>query len=76
MKTGSSKRQTKVPAARPFAYRKRTLMCDGVALADLAEAYGTPLYVYSAEQIVYRYELFEAAIWNLMESGGIPSATR
>ena len=53
--------------ARPFAYRKRELMCDGVGLTELAEEYGTPLYVYSAEQIVYRYELFEAAIWNLME---------
>jgi diaminopimelate decarboxylase len=40
-------------------------MCDGVGLAGLAEVYGTPLYVYSAEQIVYRYELFETAIWNL-----------
>jgi len=56
-----------VPEARPFAYRKRKLMCDGVALEQLAEEQGTPLYVYSAEQIVYRYELFEAAIWNLMD---------
>ena len=56
----------KVPAARPFGYRKRELLCDEVALTQLAEAHGTPLYVYSAEQIVYRYELFEAAIWNLM----------
>jgi len=36
-------------------------MCDGVALSELAAAHGTPLYVYSAEQIVYRYGLFEAA---------------
>ena len=35
-------------------------------LTELAGDHGTPLYVYSAEQIVYRYELFEAAIWNLM----------
>ena len=40
-------------------------MCDGVGLTGLAERHGTPLYVYSAEQIVYRYELFEAALWNL-----------
>ena len=39
-------------------------MCDGVAMEVLAEEHGTPLYVYSAEQIAYRYELFEAAIWN------------
>jgi diaminopimelate decarboxylase len=49
------------PEARPFAYRQRALFCDGVSLAGLAEEYGTPLYVYSAEQIGYRYELFEAA---------------
>jgi len=55
------KRRAEIPAARPFAYRKRQLMCDGVALKDLAKAHETPLYVYSAEQIVYRYELFEAA---------------
>ncbi len=55
-----------MPETRPFAYRKRALACDGIDLAELAEEHGTPLYVYSAEQIVYRYELFEAAIWNLM----------
>jgi diaminopimelate decarboxylase len=32
-----------------------------VELSDLAEAHGTPLYVYSAEQIVHRFELFEEA---------------
>ncbi len=41
-------------------------MCDGAGLAELAEEHGTPLYVYSAEQIVYRYGLFEAATWNSM----------
>jgi diaminopimelate decarboxylase len=61
------KKIERVPDARPFAYRKRELLCDGVGLAELAEEHGTPLYVYSAEQIVYRYELFEAAIWNLMD---------
>jgi diaminopimelate decarboxylase len=49
------------PAARPFAYRNRTLHCDGVSLAELADAHGTPLYVYSAAQISYRFGLFEAA---------------
>ena len=60
------KKTERVPKARPFAYHKRNLMCDGVDLTELAGDHGTPLYVYSAEQIVYRYELFEAAIWNLM----------
>lgn len=54
-------KKSRTPAARPFAYRNKSLSCDGIGLAKLAEEHGTPLYVYSGEQIVYRYELFEAA---------------
>ena len=46
---------------RPFAYRNRILHCDGVALSTLADEQGTPLYVYSAQQISQRFQLFEAA---------------
>lgn len=60
MKNLKTKREH-TPEARPFAYRNRALYCDGVSLTGLAKEYGTPLYVYSAEQIGYRYELFEAA---------------
>jgi diaminopimelate decarboxylase len=38
-----------------------TLTCDGVPLADLAAAEGTPLYVYSAATIVDRYRAVDAA---------------
>jgi len=48
-------------AARPFHYRGHALWCDGVSLAELAETHGTPLYVYSAEQIRYRFGLFQEA---------------
>jgi diaminopimelate decarboxylase len=48
-------------AARPFAYRNRTLQCDGVSLSVLAENHGTPLYVYSAQQISDRLRLFDDA---------------
>ena len=34
------------------------LTCGGVALDTLAKKYGTPLYVYSADHIRYRYSLF------------------
>ncbi len=47
--------------SRPFHYRKRTLWCDSVSLLALAEAHGTPLYVYSAGQIRHRFGLFEQA---------------
>ena len=49
---------------RPFAYRNRTLHCDGVDLTTLAEKYETPLYVYSAEQITQRFQLFQQAFAN------------
>lgn len=49
------------PPARPFAYRNRSLSCDGASLTALAEAHGTPLYVYSAQQISYRFQLFQKA---------------
>jgi diaminopimelate decarboxylase len=35
--------------------------CDGVSLETLARKYGTPLYVYSANQITERLELFQRA---------------
>ena len=44
--------------SRPFHYQGRELYCDGVSLTELAETHGTPLYVYSAEQIRYRFGLF------------------
>jgi len=37
------------------------LYCDGVSLEALARQYGTPLYVYSADQIVERLRLFQNA---------------
>jgi diaminopimelate decarboxylase len=49
---------------RPFAYRNRTVHCDGVDLTTLAEKYETPLYVYSAEQIIQRFQLFQQAFAN------------
>jgi len=55
------KRVQKKIGARPFGYRGRSLSCDSVDLTELAETLGTPLYVYSAEQILHRFGLFEEA---------------
>jgi len=55
------RKQDPPPAARPFAYRNRTLHCDSIPLTALAEDYGTPLYVYSASQISERFQLFQHA---------------
>ena len=50
-------------SSRPFYYpkSKSALYCERVSLTDLAEKYGTPLYVYSAGQILDRYRLFSDA---------------
>ena len=36
---------------RPFVYTDNRLSCSGADLSELAETYGTPLYVYSADAI-------------------------
>ena len=56
-----SRKIAPAPSPRPFAYRNRTLHCDGADLSALADEHGTPLYVYSARQISERFELFEDA---------------
>ncbi len=47
---------------KPMEYRDRTLMCDGVALADIAAKAGTPCYVYSAATILANYRAYEGAL--------------
>ncbi len=46
---------------RPFPYRKRALHCDAVPLSTLAQAHGTPLYVYSQQHILARLRMFQQA---------------
>jgi diaminopimelate decarboxylase len=50
-------------SSRPFHYPKKqgALYCGQVPLEALARKYGTPLYVYSADQIAERLELFQKA---------------
>lgn len=50
-------------STRPFAHpdAQSPLACDGVRLDTLAKKYGTPLYVYSAHQILHRLRLFTKA---------------
>ena len=51
-----------VLAGRPFRYDADSqLTIDGRGLRGLAHEFGTPLYVYSAEKIRGRLELFEGA---------------
>lgn len=52
---------TATAASRPFVYRNQTLHCDSVSLRALADEFGTPLYIYSARQILERFRLFQQA---------------
>ena len=57
---------TPAPTAlsRPFAYPKpgAALACGTVSLETLARRFGTPLYVYSADQMVARLRMFHEAL--------------
>lgn len=44
-----------------FLRRDGALLCDGAPIADLAEHYGTPSYVYSGATIAGRYRAVDAA---------------
>jgi diaminopimelate decarboxylase len=45
---------------RPFVYVHNRLTCSGADLTELAETYGTPLYVYSADAIRERLGMLQA----------------
>ena len=56
--------KTEIASARPFHYPQAqgALHCGKVSLEVLARRYGTPLYVYSADQIMERLGMFQAAL--------------
>ena len=53
-----------IPSSRPFHHPESgaPLYCGKVSLEALARKFGTPLYVYSADQIVERRGLFQEAL--------------
>jgi diaminopimelate decarboxylase len=56
----------KIASSRPFhtPRAKAALSCGRVSLETLARSYGTPLYVYSGDQILERLGLFQQAFGN------------
>lgn len=44
-----------------FDYQNNTLYCEQVKLSELADEYGTPLYVYSQQTITANYQVFHQA---------------
>jgi len=55
---------TQQSSSRPFERPQPggALYCDGASLETLARRFGTPLYVYSADQIAERLELFQKTL--------------
>lgn len=49
------------PVDSPFIYRSGELYCESVPLAAIAQAIGTPVYVYSREEIASRARAFLSA---------------
>ncbi len=45
-----------------FEYKKGELYCEDVAIAELAESYGTPLYVYSRATLERHWHAFDDAL--------------
>src|SRR3954467_7817686 len=44
-----------------FVYRDRNLFCEDVPVTDLAEKYGTPLYVYSQATLLHHLKQIQTA---------------
>lgn len=44
-----------------FIYRERTLYCEEVPVAELAQKYGTPLYVYSQATLLHHLRALQTA---------------
>lgn len=51
-----------LPASEGFTYRADRLHCEDVALDELAERFGTPLYVYSRRAIERGYAAYASAL--------------
>lgn len=45
-----------------FHVRNNAFFCDDIALADITKEYGTPLYVYSANEIRKQYDVLQSAM--------------
>jgi diaminopimelate decarboxylase len=51
-------------SSRPFAYPRSgaALACGSISLEDVARRFGTPLYVYSGDQIIERLRMFQETL--------------
>ena len=56
------------PAPRPLRYQQEQLHISGVDLAELAEHFGTPLYVYSADDLCERVRWVDDAFASIQHT--------
>ncbi len=52
-------------SSEEFCYRKGVLFCEGADLAQVAEEFGTPAYIYSSAAIRKRFHAYEDALAGL-----------
>ena len=57
------------PSEDPFEYRSAALFAEDVSLAELAERYATPLFVYSHTALVGRLRRLQAAFAGAPRTG-------
>jgi diaminopimelate decarboxylase len=48
-----------------IAYKENILYCEDIPLNEVAEEYGTPLYVYSKKQIIEKYHSLNGALGDI-----------
>lgn len=54
--------RTEIPFSNHWVYEDGALTCDGVPLRDVADAHGTPTFVYSGSCIDHAYDRLVAAV--------------
>ena len=59
MSPSTSPSPNAISSPRPFTYANGRLTCSGADLTELAERFGTPLYVYSADAIRERVAMLQ-----------------
>jgi len=57
----NSGKDLRLASPRPFVYEDGRLTCAGADMTALAEEFGTPLYVYSADAIAARAQMLQTA---------------
>ena len=58
---------------RSFSYQSGEFFAEAVAVQQLAETHGTPLYIYSRAQLEQNYQAWEQALKGTRIKSAMPS---